>query len=279
MISFGHACYFGIGAYAAALAVKHGMSMAGALALAAPVAFAGAVLFGWLCVRLSGVYMAMLTLSFAQITWSVAMQWDDITGGSNGIVGVWPAAWLACRRLLRARDAGRSRHHAACLDGTDAFGYALRAVRDSPLRAGAIGIDARRTQWLAFAWAAGLRASPAGSMHFPRAAFRRDTGDTAFRRRWSWRCSAARALAGPLLGAPFSPGCGHAAARDRILAAILGAAFGSWRVSVRHRRRDDALAHRDLMTARPATLLAVEHCARHRRHRCRRQRFVCGRGR
>jgi len=94
MASFGHAAYFGLGAYAAALSVKHGMPMEGALALAPLVAAAGAFIVGAFCARVSGVYLAMLTLAFAQIVWSVAFQWDDFTGGSNGVVGVWPPGWL-----------------------------------------------------------------------------------------------------------------------------------------------------------------------------------------
>ncbi|NDP43680.1 MAG: ABC transporter permease, partial [Aromatoleum sp.] len=74
--SFGHAAYFGLGAYAAALAVRHGWPMAAALAVSPLAALAGALVFGWFCVRLSGVYLAMLTLAFAQIVWSVAFQWD-----------------------------------------------------------------------------------------------------------------------------------------------------------------------------------------------------------
>jgi branched-chain amino acid transport system permease protein len=177
MISFGHACYFGVGAYAAALAVKHGMSMVGALALAGPAAFAAAVVFGWLCVRLSGVYMAMLTLSFAQITWSIAMQWDDVTGGSNGILGVWPASWLAshqayywCVLML----AGAAMVLLVWMAQTP-FGYALRAVRDSPLRAEAIGIDARRTQWLAFAWAGGFAGLAGGLYAFSKGSISPET--------------------------------------------------------------------------------------------------------
>ena len=50
----------------------------------------GAILFGWFCVRLSGVYLAMLTLAFAQIAWSIAFQWSAVTGGDNGLLGVWP---------------------------------------------------------------------------------------------------------------------------------------------------------------------------------------------
>jgi branched-chain amino acid transport system permease protein len=54
------------------------------------LALAGALLFGWFAVRLSGVYLAMLTLAFAQIVWSIVFQWDDVTGGSNGMTGIWP---------------------------------------------------------------------------------------------------------------------------------------------------------------------------------------------
>jgi branched-chain amino acid transport system permease protein len=140
--------------------------MEGALAAAPLFAFAGAALFGWFCVRLSGVYLAMLTLAFAQIAWSLAFQWDDVTGGSNGLIGVWPAAWLA----------GKAAYYLLALVVCAAviallwralgspFGYALRAARDSPLRAEAIGIDVRRVQWLAF-MAAGVAAGIAGALY------------------------------------------------------------------------------------------------------------------
>ena len=95
MASFGHAAYFGAGAYAAAVAAHAGAPFL--LAVPAGVAFAGglAVVFGWFCVRLSGVSLAMLTLAFAQITWAIAYQWDSVTGGSNGLIGVWPPAALS----------------------------------------------------------------------------------------------------------------------------------------------------------------------------------------
>ncbi|MGI9463421.1 MAG: ABC transporter permease, partial [Aestuariivirgaceae bacterium] len=98
MVSFGHAAYFGLGAYGAALLVKHaGAGLALGL-LAAPVAAGlGALVFGWFCVRLSGVYLAMLTLAAAQIVWATAFQWADVTGGDDGILGVWPPGWLAGR--------------------------------------------------------------------------------------------------------------------------------------------------------------------------------------
>src|SRR5262249_46651233 len=68
MTSFGHAAYLGLGAYAAGLLLKRaGWPMEAAIAAAPLAAAAGAVLFGWFCVRLSGVYLAMLTLAVAQI--------------------------------------------------------------------------------------------------------------------------------------------------------------------------------------------------------------------
>jgi len=166
MHSFGHAAYFGLGAYAAALLVRSaGIPMELALVLAPLAAAAGALLYGWFCVRLSGVYLAMLTLAFAQITWAICYQWDGFTGGSNGLTGVWPAAWLADKRnyyyLTLALVVGGVLLLRRILYSP--FGYALRAGRDSVLRADAIGIDVKRMQWTAFV-IAGLFAGLGGSL-------------------------------------------------------------------------------------------------------------------
>lgn len=166
MHSFGHAAYFGLGAYAGGILIKSlTMPMPWAMALAPLVAGCGALVFGWFCVRLSGVYLAMLTLAFSQIVWSIVFQWDDFTGGSNGMIGVWPVTWLegmpfyyltlalvvasvfALRRILFAP-----------------LGYALRAGRDSVLRADAIGIDVKRVQWVGFV-IAGIFAGLSGSLY------------------------------------------------------------------------------------------------------------------
>lgn len=167
MHSFGHAAYFGLGAYAAALLMlKAGWSMPAALLGAPVVAALGAAVFGWFCVRLSGVYLAMLTLAFAQIVWSVTFQWDDFTGGSNGLTGVWPADWLADKRayyyLTLAAVAGGVLALRRILFSP--FGYALRAGRDSPLRADAIGIDLKALQWAGFVVAA-LFAGLSGALY------------------------------------------------------------------------------------------------------------------
>ncbi|MCV6905486.1 MAG: ABC transporter permease, partial [Achromobacter xylosoxidans] len=167
MTSFGHAAWFGLGAYGAALLLKlTALPMEAALLLGPFAAALGALLFGWFCVRLSGVYLAMLTLAVAQILWALAYQWDDVTGGSNGLIGLWPSSWLArgpwfyylTLALCALGIAGLRRLAFSPL------GYALRGVRDSGLRAEALGMDTRRIQWIGFV-AASLAAGLAGSLY------------------------------------------------------------------------------------------------------------------
>jgi branched-chain amino acid transport system permease protein len=178
MHSFGHAAYFGLGAYGAALLVKWLAVPMGVGLVAAPlVALAGALLFGWFAVRLSGVYLAMLTLAFAQIVWAAVFQWENLTGGSNGVIGVWPPppfdqAWvyflltlvlaltavLLLRRFLFAP-----------------FGYAMRAGRDSALRAEAIGIDVKCIHWLGFAIAGAVCGVAGGLFAFAKGSISPET--------------------------------------------------------------------------------------------------------
>lgn len=166
MHSFGHAAYFGLGAYGAALLVRTlDLPMEAALLLGPLAAAAGALLYGWFCVRLTGVYLTMLTLAFAQISWAIVFQWDDFTGGSNGLTGVWPPEWASQGSTFYWLALG------ICALGIyllrrllfSPLGYALRASRDSALRADAIGIDVRRIQWTAFV-IAGLFAGLAGAL-------------------------------------------------------------------------------------------------------------------
>ncbi len=156
--SFGHAAYFGLGAYGAALAAKAGFGFAPSLVCGVALSLTASIVFGWFCVRLSGTYMAMLTLAFAQIVWSIVFQWDAVTGGSNGIVGVWPP------ELFSDRDNFYWLALALCGAGVlfcwwivyTPLGYALRASRDSQVKAHAIGLSVMRLQWAAFALAGAL---------------------------------------------------------------------------------------------------------------------------
>ena len=167
MASFGHAAWFGIGAYAAGLLVRDwGAPMAAGL-LAAPLAAGvAALVLGSLVVRLAGVYLAMLTLAFAQIVWAVAFQSVGWTGGDNGILGVWPDAWArgpaAFYWLTLALCAGGAMLLRRILFAP--FGYAIRATRDSALRAEAVGLPTQRLRLAAFT-VAGAAAGLAGGLY------------------------------------------------------------------------------------------------------------------
>lgn len=165
MPSFGHAAWFGLGAYGAGLAAQRlGASMLAAMAAGPIVAGLAASLAGLVLARMSGIALAMLTLAFAQMIWAVASQATGLTGGDDGILGLWPPAW--------AHGAGFYwLTLALCTGGVmllrravfAPFGYALRAARDDPARAEAIGLDTRRLRWLALILA-GSAAGLAGAL-------------------------------------------------------------------------------------------------------------------
>ncbi|MBM6594783.1 ABC transporter permease [Microvirga pudoricolor] len=171
LVSFGHAAFFGLGAYGAALAVKwFGAPMEAALPLGLVLAALGAALIGAFVVRLSGIYLAMLTLAAAQILYAVAFQWVDVTGGDNGIVGVWPSPWANERTVYYlvtlVLTAGAALALMRIIDAP--FGYSLRAMRDSEARAEAIGLHIRRHRWLAFTLAGAAAGLTGGLYAFSR---------------------------------------------------------------------------------------------------------------
>ena len=175
MLSFGHAAYFGLGAYASALvllefaqpvpvALLAGMLLAGAVAL--PV--------GWFSTRSTGVYFAMLTLAFAQFLYTVAYKWRSLTGGSDGIAGVpktelfWGGPSLASSHafyflaaacvvlsLVLCRAVVRS-----------PFGRALEAIRENERRFASLGRDPRPFKLVVFVIAA-VFAGLAGALFAP----------------------------------------------------------------------------------------------------------------
>jgi ABC-type branched-subunit amino acid transport system permease subunit len=178
MHSFGHAAYFGLGAYGAALTVKWlAFSMPAALAAAPLIALAGALLFGWFAVRLSGVYLAMLTLAFAQIVWAIVFQWEHLTGGSNGVVGVWPPPPFSDRSVYFLLTLALAVIGVFVLRRLlfASFGYAMRAGRDSVLRAEAIGINVKRVHWIAFAIAGAIGGLAGGIFAFAKGSISPET--------------------------------------------------------------------------------------------------------
>jgi len=153
MVSFGHAAYFALGAYAPALLVKRaGLPMLLALPAAPLVAAAGALFFGFFIVRLSHTYFAMLSLAFAQIVFTVIFKWKALTGGDDGLLDVWPPALLKSPAAYYYFTLAIVALSLAALHAIVAspFGYALRSVRENPRRARFIGINVRRHQLVAF---------------------------------------------------------------------------------------------------------------------------------
>ena len=175
LVSFGHAAYYALGAYGAALAHQHlNFGLVAALCAGCVLAFAVAAVFGTMVVRSAGVYLAMLSLAMAQIVWAIATQWISLSGGDNGLIGLHLVAddqqglFLALLVAL-ALGAVWSLQRLA----RSSFGAALQAVRDAPERAAASGLTTARIRYRIFVQSAvvaglagGLFAAHKGSV-FP----------------------------------------------------------------------------------------------------------------
>ena len=162
LLSFGHAAFWGLGAYAAAIvATSAGVPFAVAALVGAAASALLAVSFGYLAIRRRGIYFAMVTLAFAQLVFYVANEWRDVTGGENGLHGV-PRTFpgLALGRsadfyyaalpliLLGYAVAYRIVH--------SPFGHVLVAIRDNEPRAQALGYATSRYKLLVFVLSGGL---------------------------------------------------------------------------------------------------------------------------
>jgi len=205
MHSFGHAAYFGLGAYGAALLLKYlQVPMEVGLMGAPMLAAVGGLIIGWLAARLSGVYFAMLTLAGAQIIWSYAFQ-SDFTEGENGILGLRRSAWVLSRDayyyLVLALSAGGVVLLRRFLFAP--FGYTMRAGRDSPRRADAIGIDVRTHQWLAFTLAGAFAGMAGGLFAYSKGSVFPDILDIphSFDPLYMVMLGGTQTLAGPIVGA------------------------------------------------------------------------------
>jgi branched-chain amino acid transport system permease protein len=177
LVSFGHAAYFGIGAYATGLLMKK-LAVPFVLAFPAAGVLAGlfALVFGFFCVRLTKIYFAMLTLAFAQIVWAICFKWNAVTGGEQGMPEI-PYPDLAWMEKLPYTGALRASDHfylltivlvAACLFTlrrivASPFGRILTTIRENPERAEFIGVDVRRWELIAFV-IAGAFAGLAGGL-------------------------------------------------------------------------------------------------------------------
>jgi branched-chain amino acid transport system permease protein len=142
LVSFGHAAFFALGAYGAALCHQWWqLGLVQAMLCGVLAASLVACVFAAVVVRSSGVYAAMLSLALAQGLWAAATQWVPITGGDNGVIGL---PWVAAENRL-----GFDLALLACAGACIALlawgvksreGLALQASRDAPLRAAASGL-------------------------------------------------------------------------------------------------------------------------------------------
>ena len=96
LVSFGHGAWFGLGAYAAALAQSHWFpgSVLWPVLASLVILVVAAVLIGFLVLRRRGVYFSLLTLAFSALTFAVAFRWTSFTGGESGLGGVTRASWF-----------------------------------------------------------------------------------------------------------------------------------------------------------------------------------------
>ena len=164
LVSFGHAAYFGVGAYATGILMKK-LAVPFVLAFPAAGVFAGlcALVFGFFCVRLTKIYFAMLTLAFAQIVWAICFKWNDVTGGEQGMPEIpYPdLGWM--QKLPFFGDFRGSDHFylltvvlvATCFwilrrVVSSPFGRMLTTIRENPERAEFIGVSVRRYELIAF---------------------------------------------------------------------------------------------------------------------------------
>jgi branched-chain amino acid transport system permease protein len=168
-LSFGHAAYYGIGAYATGLLlVKTSVPLPIALLASMVVAGFFAMIFGYFCVRLTGIYFAILTLAFGQLAYYIIFQWYSFTGGDNGLQGIVPPDILfgATAYYYFTLGVVTVALVAIWFITESPFGYTMRAIRDNADRTRFIGINIRTYMLINFA-VAGMFAGLAGGLWGP----------------------------------------------------------------------------------------------------------------
>jgi branched-chain amino acid transport system permease protein len=162
VLSFGHAAYFGLGAYGAGLTLRY-LAHSTPLAMLAGTLLGGiaGTLFGFLIVRRRGVYFAMCTIAFGQLWYYLAYKWDSFTGGFDGLRD-FQRAPISLGPFTLDITAGGARFYyfllgvfavAVGLMGLilrSPFGRTLVAIRENERRARFLGIPIERHIWLSF---------------------------------------------------------------------------------------------------------------------------------
>jgi branched-chain amino acid transport system permease protein len=162
VLSFGHAAYFGLGAYGTAMAIKYwGVGSIPAIVLGVIVATIAAMIIGALIIKLRGVYFAMVTIAFGQVFYFIAFRWNAVTGGDDGLTG-WRRlpinfgfAELDIVQNDRAFYYFALAIFALCVAAmavllNSPFGRSLIAIRENERRARFLGVPIEFHVWLSF---------------------------------------------------------------------------------------------------------------------------------
>ena len=178
LLSFGHAAFYAIGAYATALLLRTGMvALLPSVIIGTVVAALVAALIGFFCVRHTHVYFAMLTLAFGMMVYAIVWKWTPVTGGDDGLIGI-PRGSLGIPGLFTIRMGPLAHYYyfltalallamyALYRISRSPFGLVLNGLRENPGRIQFAGIPVRRYLWWSFT-IAGLFAGLAGSLMAP----------------------------------------------------------------------------------------------------------------
>jgi branched-chain amino acid transport system permease protein len=175
MLSFGHAAFFGLGAYGCGVPIaKFGLPWFFSLPLGIFIAGLAAAVIGWFATRSRGIYFAMVTLALSQVVYYVAFQWVSLTGGEDGLRGVEAPSIGILGLRLNLLDP-TTKYYGVLLIVAAAlwvfsrilnspFGAVLEAIRENEQRAQACGYDVQQTRWLAFVLS-GLFSGLAGALY------------------------------------------------------------------------------------------------------------------
>jgi branched-chain amino acid transport system ATP-binding protein len=159
--SLGHVGFYAIGAYTASILTLKGISFWFALPLAALVAGSVGALLALPALRVSGAYLAMVTIAFSVIVEYGTIEWRSLTGGANGLMGIMPpsiGSLVFSDREIAALSvllAGISLWFFQRLTASG-WGMAMRAVRDTEVAAQSIGLRPVALKTVAFALSAAL---------------------------------------------------------------------------------------------------------------------------
>lgn len=162
VLSFGHAAYFGLGAYGVGLTLKliAPSTLLGLLVGVLAAGLAGAVV-GRLIVRLRGIYFSMVTIAFGQVFYFIAYRWDNVTGGNDGLSG-WSRQPIDLGFARLDIGTGDTAMYYLAVAGfalatgimalllRSPFGRTLLAIRENERRARFLGIPTDRHIWLAW---------------------------------------------------------------------------------------------------------------------------------